>query len=228
DQSYMLNQFMEWSQDPDEHVRRLVSEGSRPLLPWGQKLPQFSENPELTWPLLVALKNDTSKYVQKSVANHMNDLSKNNGDWLVQNLKNWPNPWVVKHATRTLIKKGHSGALQLSGVSSVQPQIIKITLNIKKIKLGDSLKGSLILKNPTKKNMTVVVDVCLDLLKSNGKYSKKVFKGKRILLPPNSQLQTVLNTPLKKVTTRVYYKGHQYWSLMINGQNSPLQKFTLD
>jgi len=34
-----------WTRDSNEHVRRLVSEGSRPRLPWGMRLHQFVEDP---------------------------------------------------------------------------------------------------------------------------------------------------------------------------------------
>ncbi|MGE3758021.1 MAG: DNA alkylation repair protein, partial [Pseudobdellovibrionaceae bacterium] len=108
-----LKQMAEWAQDANEHVRRLASEGSRPLLPWGQKLYAIVEDPEKTWPILEKLKNDSSLYVRKSVANHLNDHSKNHGDWVIEKLNSWKSSkkieseidWIIRHATRTLVKK---------------------------------------------------------------------------------------------------------------------------
>ncbi len=127
-----LKQLLKWTKDDNEHVRRWTSEGTRPTLPWGQKIPRFLENPQLTWPIMESLKNDPSKYVQKSVANHMNDFSKKHGDWLVKELKSWPNPWVARHAVRTLVKKGHPGALKIVGGDSTQPEIKILALKTKK------------------------------------------------------------------------------------------------
>lgn len=227
DEKYMLKVFKDWSRDPNEHVRRLVSEGSRPLLPWGQKLSRFLETPTHTWPLLDSLKNDSSRYVQKSVANHMNDLSKKHGDWLVKQLKAWPNPWVARHAVRSLVKQGHSGALKIVGVSSELPDIKAVKLLSPKIKVGASLINEVALKNSSSKKMTVLIDVEVHLLKSNGSHSSKVFKGRRIQLEADQSQKVELTTPLKKVTTRKYYKGIQFCNLLINGQRTPKKKFYL-
>jgi len=227
DESYMLDLFLRWTQDENEHVRRLVSEGSRPFLPWGLKLPRFSERPELTWPLLLALKNDSSKYVQKSVSIHINDLSKKYGDWLVAQLKGWPNPWVARHAVRTLAKEGHRGALRILGVGPARPKIEKPRLTTKSVKLGQSLNGSVFLTNTSKIQMTVLVDVEISLLRANGQYRAKVFKGKKVVLQPGDKKQVQINTPLKKVTTRNYYPGPQYWKLVVNGHLAEKQRFVL-
>ena len=85
-----LSILKDWTKDSNLHVRRLVSEGSRPNLPWGKKLKFIDENPEETsLPILSLLQNDTSEYVRRSVANHLNDLSKNNADLVVNYLENW-------------------------------------------------------------------------------------------------------------------------------------------
>lgn len=223
----MIKIFHEWAMDENEHVRRLVSEGSRPFLPWGQKLPQFAKEPNLTWPLLEKLKNDSSKYVQKSVANHMNDISKNHANWLTKKLKNWPNDWVVKHALRTLIKQGHPSALSLIGVSRSRPKIKQIKLVTNKIKLGQKLKLELKIHNPLKKKIKVIVDIEIHFLKKNGQLSPKVFKGKIFELIAGEQKFIQLVLPLKKVTTRKYYAGQQAVQLMINGQREKKILFSL-
>lgn len=125
-----LKQFEKWVHDPSEHVRRLVSEGSRPLLPWGQKLHSFVQNPERTWHLLEKLSLDSSKYVQKSVANHINDHSKNHPDWILEKLEILKNKhpensgleWIVRHGTRTLVKKRASKSSSFARGRGKNPQ----------------------------------------------------------------------------------------------------------
>jgi len=111
-----------WAKDKDPHVRRLVSEGSRPYLPWGKKLKAFEADPKPTLALLEILKNDPSEYVRRSVANHLNDHSKKHPEIVIKTLSRWKKEFphknmerLIKHATRTLIKNGHSGALELLG-----------------------------------------------------------------------------------------------------------------
>jgi 3-methyladenine DNA glycosylase AlkC len=223
----MIQLFHKWAKDENEHVRRLVSEGSRPLLPWGQKLPRFAADPELTWPLLEKLKHDSVRYVQKSVANHMNDLSKSNSDWLTKKLKGWPNPWVARHALRTLIKKGHPQALKLIGVDSVIPDIQQMRLKNNKIKMGHKLEIEFKAQNTKNKTMKVVADVEVHFLKKNGQFSPKVFKGKSFELAPKETKTIQILVPIKKVTTRTYYYGRQELKLMINGHRQNIIKFTL-
>lgn len=223
-----LKKLSQWTTDSNEAVRRLVSEGSRPLLPWGQKLPRFLDNPELTWPLLKALQNDPSLYVQKSVSNHLNDLSKKNPDWIINQTQNWTNLWIKKQALRTLIKKGHPQALLSIGGSTTEPLIKKLKLTTKQIQLGEKLIGSLELHNHTKKILPVIIDIEIGFKKSKGQLSPKVFKGKSLQLNPGETKTLCLVTPIKKVTTRTYYFGKQSWTLLVNGHKQKTFKFILE
>jgi 3-methyladenine DNA glycosylase AlkC len=227
DEDYMLKLFYKWSSDKNDHVRRLVSEGSRPLLPWGQKLPRFSKTPNLTWPLLENLKNDPSLYVQKSVANHINDLSKQNEDWVLKKIKHWENPWIIKQGLRTLIKNANPKALKLIGVDPNQVEVLKFSLKSSKISLGENLVSSIEIQNKTNKKVKVVVDVEVELLRSNKKHNKKVFKGKKFDLLPQQKSKYEIKTPLKAVTTRRYYPGIQYLNVIVNGEKQKKKKFFL-
>ena len=115
----MLSVMKKWSKDKNVHVRRLSSEGVRPRLPWAKRLGQFIESPELILPILENLKEDESKYVQKSVANCLNDILKDNYETAMNVLKKWSKSnnkntkWIVKHALRNEIKKENPGALKL-------------------------------------------------------------------------------------------------------------------
>ena len=106
----MLQQMIEWAGDENHHIRRLASEGSRPRLPWGQSVPALKQDPKQTLPILEQLKRDESLYVRKSVANHLNDISYIEKDWMLDVMKSWygkdaKTDWIVKHACRSLLKK---------------------------------------------------------------------------------------------------------------------------
>ncbi len=241
DHTRTLDIFNKWAMDENEHVRRLVSEGSRPLLPWGQKLIMFAENPKLTWNILEKLKLDESDYVRKSVANHINDHSKNHPDFVIDKLVNWSKglnknknkiqseniQWIIKHASRTLIKKGHPKAFVLHGVNQSVIKLLKSEIKNSKIFLGQSLKVVISIKNASKKSALVIIDHDMHLLKLNKSHSIKVFKGKKVSLNPQEIKEIEFAIPLKKVTTRVYYEGIQYWNCKINGVGQKPHSFTL-
>lgn len=116
----MIPQLLEWAEHPNEHVRRLASEGSRPRLPWGQALPIFKRDPSPMIPLLGKLKADPSLYVRKSVANHLNDITKDHPELVIRLAEQWKgdNPWtdwIIRHACRTLIKQSEPKVMALFG-----------------------------------------------------------------------------------------------------------------
>jgi 3-methyladenine DNA glycosylase AlkC len=111
-----MRQLKKWSTSDNEHIRRLASEGCRPRLPWGVSLVDFKKDPDLVLEILEILKKDSSKYVQKSVANNLNDISKDNPNKVLQLYSKWDisNPitrWILKHGSRSLLKKGNPKAL---------------------------------------------------------------------------------------------------------------------
>lgn len=230
-----LKQLESWTRDPNEHVRRLVSEGSRPLLPWGEQIPAFVKDPAKTWPLLEALRNDPAKYVQKSVANHVNDHSKNHGDWVVTQLTRWHEEkdapgslhWIIRHATRTLVKQGHPGALALHGIQANCFKLSEVEVLTSKLKLGEKFEVRFRIKNESDEKATALIDHEIHFLKANGKTSPKVFKGTRFDLESGESRLVHAKIPLKLVTTRRYYAGTQGWALLINGERQKQQEFEL-
>jgi 3-methyladenine DNA glycosylase AlkC len=235
DEKRTIEIFKHWVKDESEHVRRLVSEGSRPLLPWGQKLPGFVKDPLLTWGLLEILKNDESEYVRKSVANHVNDHSKNHPDLVVDKLLDWKKSypenknvdWVIRHATRTLIKKGHEKAFLLHGVGAGKVEVLAQRILKKKVKLGESLQVEVVIKNQSAKKMKTILDHEIHLLKANGGHNIKCFKGKNVELGAKEERRISFNVPLKAVTTRTYYNGKHFWNIKVNGKSSEKLPFTL-
>lgn len=228
DHKRVLKQFSKWATDKNVHVRRWVSEGSRPLLPWGQKLQVFIQNPEHTLVLLEKLKFDNELYVRKSVANHLNDISKHHPERVIEVLGRWQKTvtandqekltWITRHALRTLIKKGHPGALKLMGVDGkASVKVTDIELNQKTFKLNDSLEFSFHLKSTSKKRQKIIVDYAIDFQKANGKNGMKVFKLKTLTLEGSEEILIKKKHSLKPITTMKYYTGLHHLYIQVNG-----------
>jgi 3-methyladenine DNA glycosylase AlkC len=223
-----------WSKDPDEHVRRLVSEGTRPLLPWGERIRAFVEDPKKTWPFLERLRNDPSEYVRRSVANHVNDHSKHHPKFVLERLAKWAaepatkeSRKLVHHSLRTLIKKGDPVALKLVGVDAKGIEIEEFRVKTRKLALGEEGLATLRLRNTTKKPLLVVVDHEVKLLGSRGQHRTKVFKGRKFTLPGGERTTVELRLKLKAVTVRQYYSGEQFWCVLVNGKRTEMCGFRI-
>jgi 3-methyladenine DNA glycosylase AlkC len=225
----VLKYFTKWSKDKNHHIRRWISEGSRPLLPWGQRIPLFVMDPTHTLHLLDKLRFDDELYVRKSIANHLNDISKNHPQVVIDILKMWQDDvpeihvdkikWITRHALRTLIKKGHPGALKIMGVEgrpNIELQNFK--LNKKRFSLNDKLNFSFDIQSKSKKTQTLIIDYSIDFVKANGKKGKKVFKLKTVQLDPGEKLNIEKNHHLKPITTMKFYSGIHHLKLQINGE----------
>ena len=223
-----------WATDENVHVRRLASEGSRPRLPWSYKLDAIINDPSLTQGILEKLNADPELYVRKSVANHLNDHSKDNTDYFLTLLKDWdmkhPNTaWIMKHASRSLIKKGHPAALQLFGFgSAVQVEVNNLSLKSDSLRLGDSLAFSFTLTSKEKERQKLVIDYAIHYIKSSGNASKKVFKLKEIDVLPGQSIQVLKNQLIKDFTTRKHYPGKHLLEIMVNGQVVSTTNFNLN
>jgi 3-methyladenine DNA glycosylase AlkC len=224
----ILKKLKSWVKDENVHIRRWISEGTRPLLPWGGNIHSFINKPE-TLHLLEELKYDNELYVRKSVANHLNDISKHHPELVVSTLKKWVKKspklhldkihWIKKHALRTLIKKGHKNALSLMGVNHDHDVKLKtLKLNKKDFKLGDGLEFELVLESTSNKSQRLIVDYVIGFMKSNGKISGKVFKLKAIEIKPGEKIMIKKRHALKRITTMTFYPGQHSLSIQVNGQ----------
>lgn len=220
--------LQECTLDKNEHVRRWASEGSRPRLPWGERLQAFVKDAKPTLPLLEALKWDPEIYVRKSVANHLNDIAKDHPELVIQVLGKWKKSaglehktqidWIIRHALRTLIKQGHPKALKLIDVDhGAQVSLKDLKLTKKNLKLEERLEFSFELHSRSKKNQKLVVDYILHFVKANKKTAPKVFKLKTLELPGQGALQISKSHHLKKVTTRTYFSGLHELEIQVNG-----------
>jgi len=228
-----LRVMKQWSLAEDEHVRRLASEGSRPRLPWSFKLQAIIDAPELTYPILANLAQDPSLYVRKSVANHLNDVSKDHPEWLLDTLKKWPcdhpHPiWIAKRALRTLIKAGHPGALSQVGASDeVAVDVMRFAVSPNSLSLGDSVTLSVELQSQSDQPQRLVVDYRIHYVKKAGNTSLKVFKMKELTLEPDGRVSLTLRQLIKDFTTRTHFCGVHLVELMVNGKCLAQSRFEL-
>jgi 3-methyladenine DNA glycosylase AlkC len=221
-----------WTRDPDEHVRRLASEGSRPRLPWGMKLKELVRDPSPCADILEALKDDTSLYVRRSVANHLNDITKDHEDWVLDRLEGWeldrePLRWIARHACRTLIKRGHPRALQLFGFGGRAQVEAGLQLRPARLRLGEKLQIEAVLRSTSTKPQTLAVDYVIHYVKSRGTAFEKVFKWTEIELPPKGVVELRKNQVIRDFTTRRHHPGHHGVELQVNGRRVARTGFDL-
>ncbi|MEM7738604.1 MAG: DNA alkylation repair protein, partial [Deinococcota bacterium] len=210
------------AQDANYHVRRLASEGSRPKLPWAQKLVT-----EYTWPLelLDLLYADSTRYVTRSVANHLNDLSKLDPELVLATLKRWQAEgkqndkemtFICKHALRTLIKQGHQEALGLIGFGGAPDITISdLTTSTPDVTVGDAFEFEFTLTSHKQQNL--VVDYLMVFASDSKKRSQKVFKIKQLELAEGEVVKLTKRHPMRLMTTRRLYEGEHSITLQVNG-----------
>ena len=223
-----------WADDENEHVRRLASEGSRPRLPWSFRLDAIVKDPELTQPILRKLLKDPSLYVRKSVANHLNDISKDHPQWLVswlaeQELTHPHTQWIAKRALRTLIKKGAPEALALIGVSGKAALgAVSFVVSPKRVVLGERVTLRLGLQAAGRAPQRVVIDFAIHFVKSSGAAAAKVFKWKELTLEPAASLKLEKSQRIQDFTTRKHYPGRHKVVLLVNGHEVAESVFVLE
>jgi 3-methyladenine DNA glycosylase AlkC len=221
-----------WARDGNVHVRRLVSEGTRPRLPWAPRLRAFQEDPRPVIALLELLKDDPARYVQRSVANNLNDIGKDHPDLAVEVCRRWSagaspaRMWIVRHALRALVKKGHRGALAALGVGGKPAvRISGVRLAPRRIRLGGVLRFSFVIDSTAKSVQELLIDYAVHFVKANGAARPKVFKLRKIALSPGERVEMGGTLSFKDLTTRRHYPGHHRIDLLINGIPHPLAAF---
>lgn len=222
-----------WTTDRNEHVRRLASEGSRPRLPWSFRLEALVRDPSPVAALLDALRHDDSLYVRRSVANHLNDISKDHPDWVFAHLSDWEldDPrcaWIVKHALRSRIKQGDARALRLIGASDGADAVVDdLRLTPGTVALGGEVEIAFTLRSTALAEQRLVVDYVVHYVKKNGSASPKVFKLRTVSLPPGGEAPVRIRRALRNFTTRVHYAGEHRVQVMVNGQPLASGSFVL-
>lgn len=233
DQARALGLMAPWVNDPNVHVRRLVSEGTRPRLPWGLQLKSLIADPSPTLPLLEALKDDPQDYVRRSVANHLNDIAKDHPDLVAQIAARWlkdadkAREKLVRHACRTLIKQGHPATLKAFGLNPPQIELAGPYINTPQVIYGEALSFEVELTSTGSAPQDLVIDYLVHFKKANGALVPKVFKWTKLSLAPGGTVALARSHAIKPITTRVYYGGAQALSVRINGQDFDRAEFEL-
>lgn len=229
-----LQRLMEWTGDRNAHVRRLASEGSRPRLPWAPRLRQFMLDPKPVLPLLTRLRDDTSSYVRRSVANHLNDIGKDHPALLAELAREWlvnappPRQRLVRHALRFAVKRGDPLALAALGMGhAVRLQVGAIRITPDRPRIGGKLRIDCVLSNPETTAQQVLADLRVHYVKAHGGTGAKVFKLKTLEVPPHGAVALGKQLSLAQMTTRIHHPGTHTLELLLNGQARPLGQFEL-
>ncbi len=222
-----------WVHDPDEHVRRLVSEGTRPRLPWGMQLRALVANPSPALPLLEALLDDPSDYVRRSVANHLNDISRDHPDVVADFIERHlgtasaERRALLRHASRTLVKRGHARTLHAWGRGAPFEGSVELRLSPASITMGERLQLDVVLISDTNRDQPVTVDYIVHHVRRDGLHSPKVFKGWQATVGSGESVVLRRTHHVKPITTRRYYSGVHRVDVQVNGVACAAAEFVL-
>ncbi|MFF5969555.1 DNA alkylation repair protein [Streptomyces collinus] len=228
-----LGTLRDWTGSDDLYVRRLASEGTRPYLPWAVRVPEIMARPGATVPILDALYRDESAYVRRSVANHLNDLSRDHPDLVTSTARRWldepdaATERLVRHGLRTLIKRGHPGALELLGFAPAAVEVDGPHLDGDTVPLGGSVRFTASIRNTGDAQARLAIDYIVHHRKANGGQSGKTFKLATRTLAPGEQIHVAREHSFRPIMTRRYYPGQHAISLQINGVESARAGFDL-
>lgn len=224
----------DWATDENVHVRRLVSEGTRPRLPWSFRLRTFQDDPVPVIALLELLKDDPIEYVRRSVANNLNDIAKDHPAVVVDVARRW---WadadghrrrLIRHGLRTLIKAGDPGALDVLGYGSSSPARVRaVSIEPAEVAIGGAVAIEVDLENPSAAVCGALVDLRVHFVKANGRTSPKVFKGSELELDPGKARVVRKKVSVKQHSTRTHYPGVHEIEVMINGRVESIGSFTI-
>jgi len=225
-----LERVGSWTEDDNEHVRRLASEGSRPRLPWATRL-DLPIEPVLE--MLGRLRADPSLYVRRSVANHLNDLAKDDPDRIVSLLETWhtegveETTWIVRHALRNHLKAGDPRVMTLFGYGVPEVDIVGLRIDPSDIEIGGSASVEFDLASTVNQAQDLHVDLVVGYVKANGKRSPKVFKFRTLELDAGQTETCSKRLSFVHRSTRKLYPGEHTLAVRVNGSDLASTTFDL-
>lgn len=229
-----MERLRAWSRDPDWRVRRLVSEGTRPRLPWAMRLQAFVEDPGPVLALLDRLHDDPHPTVRRSVANNLNDVAKDHPDRAAAAARDWlasggeGSRWTARHGLRTLVKQGHEGALALLGfVGGDALELVEFAVARSEIRLGEELEFAFALTSREAEAATLSIDYAVHHVKANGRLAPKIFKLAKRRLAPGETLRLSRRHRIAPISTRRYYAGLHRVEILVNGRSLGMRDFSL-
>jgi 3-methyladenine DNA glycosylase AlkC len=228
----MLIQQQAWSLHENHKVRRFASEGSRPRLPWGLAIPSLKKDPTRVLAILEKLKNDPSEWVRKSVANNLNDISKDHPAIMMDIARRWKGisketDAIIKHASRTLLKQGHNEILDHYGLEGKNISLTGFAVITPDVKIGDNLEFTFAVSNDHTEKQNVRLEYGVYYNKANGQLSKKVFKISERLYQPGEKAVIKRKQSFKPITTRKFYPGKHQLSVIVNGEEKEIKTFDI-
>ena len=222
-----------WTGSPDAHVRRLASEGTRPFLPWAIRVPAILAEPTATLPVLHALYRDDDEVVRRSVANHLNDLSRQQPDLVTATTAAWlaapdaHTAQLVRHALRTLVKKGNPQALAQLGFHPAEVHVDGPVLDAETLEFGGTIGFTVDIRNTGAEPARLAVDYVMHHQKANGSLTGKTFKLTTVTLAPGESVQLSRTHSFRAITTRRYHAGPHALEVQVNGVASGRAEFEL-
>jgi 3-methyladenine DNA glycosylase AlkC len=225
-----LDRVDRWARDPNEHLRRLASEGTRPRLPWAQRLDLPVDR---TLAVLSQLRKDESPYVRRSVANHLNDLAKDHGDRIVGLLEEWhgegveETTWIVRHAMRNHLKNGDPRVMALFGYEPADVEVAELLVTPAEVSIGNSVEITFDLRERAGRDQKLMVDLVVGYVKANGTTSPKVFKFKDFELPAGKTERCRRKLDMVVLSTRKLYPGTHSITVRVNGADLARNVFEL-
>ncbi len=214
---------MQWATSESPHIRRLASECLRPRLPWGGYIKSLQKEPAPILMVIEKLKDDPSRYVQKSVGNNLNDISKDRPELVLQTCERWlcdaspVRQQIVKRALRTLIKQGEPAVFPLLGYTEKPLLDTHFGIAPATIGLGDSVALTLTLESRATNSQQINIDYRLTMPGVGQQKRYKVFKWKTLILPAGERLVLDKTQPFSTLNTRRYYPGEYTIECLING-----------
>jgi 3-methyladenine DNA glycosylase AlkC len=226
----MVRQMKKWSVHKNADVRRLATEGSRPRLPWAMAIPALKLDPSPILPILENLKDDPSESVRRSVANNLNDIAKDHPEVVVALAKKWKGKSketdaIIRHGSRTLLKRGHVQILNHFGLKSKNLTVSSFHIANPFVVLGGELEFSFRVTNKNNKKQIVRLEYGLYYNKSNNQLSKKVFKISEKTFQAGESISVTKRQSFRKITTRIHYAGKHKLSLIVNGEEKDFKNF---
>ena len=223
-----------WTGHENEHVRRLASEGTRAYLPWAKRVPWLIGHSDATRGILDALYRDDVEYVRRSVANHLNDLSRVDPATVTRTAQKWAEnpdahtPWVLRHGLRTLIKNANREALALVGYSGDHVRVARPQVSNSVVRIhDDALTFTALVTNEDDAEAAVAIDYAIGFQRANGTVSPKTFKLTSRRLAPGESVTVTKTHSFRRITTRTYYPGRHFVTVQANGARSPEAEFTV-
>ncbi|HVM45457.1 MAG TPA: DNA alkylation repair protein [Candidatus Thermoplasmatota archaeon] len=220
-----------WTGDADEHVRRLVSEGTRPRLPWAARLPRFQEDPAPVLRLLERLKDDPSEYVRRSVANNLNDVSKDHPALVVATCERWlqgasaARRRLVHHALRSLVRDGHADAIRLVGAQGGGAVTARASVEPRRARIGGSVRVHVELANGDARAATAVLALRVHFVKARGGTAPRSFRLRTTTLAPGGRAALAKTLSLRQHSTRTHHPGTHRVEVVVNGEPRAAARF---